>query len=246
MGQLCEELFKKLKIYEKNYLEYTKCLIRQKEFILLGKPEEKVRQVLLYFLVHESGLFPNVIDLKVEYKYLDVAVYRAIKNPDFKPLQPPLMIIEVKREEENLLNHETQIIGYLREFRSEMGLLFNCNQIIGYIKEDSNFTRNYLRCITDIPPLILQSFNRVESDISAFEKAKKGSLDSFNYLVSKYGERATNKISFKLKSMSLPIVGCFFSFNDNKVYYDIYGKYSQKQKLFFEYQDFESLIYISY
>ena len=156
------------------------------------------------------------------------------------------MIIEVKREEENLLNHETQLLRYLQEFRSELGLLFNCNQIIGYIKEDSGFTRNQLGCITDIPPLILQSYNRLESDISKFEEAKKGSLNSFIYLVNKYGKRATNKIAFQLKSMSVPIVGCFFSFNDNKVYYDIYGKYSQKQKIFFEHQDFDSLVSISY
>lgn len=246
MERLCKNFYKKLKIYEKNYSEYTKCLIREKELLVLGKPEEKVRQVLLYFLVHESGLFPKKIDVKVEYKYLDVAVYRAIESHDFKPLQPPLMIIEVKREEENLLNHEAQIIEYLREFRSEMGLLFNCNQIIGYIKEDSGFTRNYLGCITDIPPLIWQSCNRLESDISEFDKAKKGSFDSFTYLVTKYGKRATNKISFKLKSLPVPIVGCFFSFNENKVYYDIYGEYYRKQKLFFEYQDFERLVSISY
>ncbi len=246
MSRLCEELFRKIKIYEKNYSEYTKCLIREKEILVLGKPEEKVRQVLLYFLVHESGLFPNTIDIKVEYNYLDVALYKSIKNPDFKPLQPPLMIVEVKREEENLLNHETQILRYLKEFRSEMGLLFNCNQIIVYIKEDSGFTRNYLGCITDIRSLILQSCNRVKSDISEFEKAKKGSGDSFIYLVSKYGKRATHKILFKLKSMPVPIVGCFFNLADNKIYYDIYGKYSRKQKLFFEYQDFESLVSISY
>lgn len=246
MSRLCEELFKKIKIYEKNYSEYTKCLIREKEILVLGKPEEKVRQVLLYFLVYESGLFPTTIDIKVEYNYLDVALYKSINNQAFKPLQPPLMIVEVKREEENLLNHEAQIIRYLKEFRSEIGLLFNCNQIIGYIKEDSGFTRSYLTCITDIPPLILQSCNRVESDISEFEKAKKGSVNSFICLVSKYGERATNKISFKLKSMSVPIVGCFFNFADNRMYYDIYGKYSRKQKFFFEYQDFESLISISY
>ena len=246
MRRLCESFFKRLEIYEKTYSQYTKCLIREKEIILTGRPEEKVRQALLYFLVQQSGLFPNIVNVQVEYNDLDIAIYKAIENHDFQPFQPPLMIIEVKREEENLLNHENQIRRYLKESCSKMGLLFNCNQIIAYQKEDSGFTRKYLDCITDIPPLIWQSCNQQKSDISKFEKAKKGSWDSFIYLIDKYGKRSTNKILFKLESMPEPLVGCFFSYSENNVYYDVYGIYSRKQKLFFKERDFERLVSIIY
>lgn len=245
MTHLCEKLFKKLNIYQKNYSKYTKCLVRGHEIKIDICGEEIVRQGLLYFLIKESGLFPNLIDIKVEYNYHDIAVYKNIKNQYFMPLQPPVMIVEVKRKSENLLNHESQILRYLNESCSEMGILFNCNEIIAYIKEKTDFTRNDLKCLTNIPPLIVQGCNKLENDVSEFEKAQNGSFDSFIYLSSKYGKYALHKISFKLKNNQVPIEGCFFRFNDNKVYYDIYGKYS-RQQIFFEYQDFERLVSIIY
>ncbi|MBD2410663.1 hypothetical protein H6H01_07970 [Nostoc calcicola FACHB-3891] len=40
------------------------------------------------------------------------------------------MIVEVKREEENLHNHEKQIEKYLTKSCSEIGILYNYHQII--------------------------------------------------------------------------------------------------------------------
>ncbi|MDZ8024107.1 MAG: type I restriction enzyme HsdR N-terminal domain-containing protein [Nostoc sp. DedQUE11] len=245
MASLTEEIYRTLNIYKRNYTEYTKCLVRGKEIILDGRPEEKVRQLFIYFLVNKSGLFPNKIDIKVECDHHDIELYKAVKNQYFKPYSPPLMIIEVKREEENLLNHEKQIEKYLKKSCSEIGILYNYHQIIAYTNKNAVFTSNHLNSLTDIPPLVLQSSNNIENDILDFEKAVNGSFDSFNYLTNKYGKYALNTIIFRLKGEQLPIAGCFFRFQDSKVYYDIYGKYAKKQQSF-NYQDFEKLVSIKY
>ncbi|MEH2129361.1 MAG: type I restriction enzyme HsdR N-terminal domain-containing protein [Nostoc sp.] len=245
MTSLTEEVSRTLNIYKRNYTEYTKCLARDKEIIIDGRPEEKVRQLFIYFLVNKSGLFPNLIDIKVESDHHDIELYKTVKNKYFKPYCPPLMIVEVKREEENLRNHEKQIEKYLKKSCSEIGILYNYHQIIVYTNKNAVFTSNNLNSLTDIPPLVLQSSNNIENDILDFEKAVNGSFDSFNYLTNKYGKYALNTITFRLKSEQLPIAGCFFRFQDNKVYYDIYGKYAKKQQSF-NYQDFEKLVSITY
>ncbi|MBD2614960.1 MAG: type I restriction enzyme HsdR N-terminal domain-containing protein [Nostoc sp. ZfuVER08] len=245
MASLTEEIYRTLNIYKRNYTEYTKCLVRGKEIILDGRPEEKVRQFFIYFLVNQSGLFPNKIDIKVESDHHDIELYKAVKNQYFKPYSPPIMIIEVKREEENLLNHEKQIEKYLKKSCSEIGILYNYHQIIAYTNRNAVFRSNNLNSLTDIPPLVLQSSNDIENDILDFQKAVNGSFDSFNYLTNKYGKYALNTIIFRLKGEQLPIAGCFFKFQDNKVYYDVYGKYAKKQQSF-NYQDFEKLVSITY
>ncbi|MEH2080693.1 MAG: type I restriction enzyme HsdR N-terminal domain-containing protein [Nostoc sp.] len=245
MTSLTEEISRTLNIYKKNYTEYTKCLIRGKEIILEGRPEEKVRQLFIYFLVKKSGLFPNIIDIKVESAHHDIELYKNVKNEYFKPYCPPVMIVEVKREEENLRNHEKQIEKYLKKSCSEIGILYNYHQIIVYRNKDAIFTSNYLNSLIEIPPLVLQSSNNIEKDTLDFEKAVYGNFDSFIYLANKYGKYALNTIIFRLKGEQLPIAGCFFRFQDNKVYYDIYGKYAKKQQSF-NYQDFEKLVSITY
>ncbi|RCJ34264.1 hypothetical protein A6769_22650 [Nostoc punctiforme NIES-2108] len=245
MTSLSEEISKKLNIYNKNYTEYTKCLVRDKEIILDGKPEEKVRQFFIYFLINQSGLFPNEIDIKVESNNHDIELYKTVKNKNFKPYYSPLMIVEVKREEENLHNHEKQLERYLTNSCSEIGILYNYHQIIAYLKKDAVFTSRYLKSLGDIPPLILQISNSTQNDLLDFEKAVNGNFDSFNYLAKKYGKYALNTITFRLKGGQLPIAGCFFRFKDNKVYYDIYGKFCKKQQSF-NYQDFEKLVSITY
>ncbi|MEH2422725.1 MAG: hypothetical protein V7K48_17950 [Nostoc sp.] len=97
MKSLSEEISITLNIYKRNYTEYTKCLIRGREIFIDGRPEEKVRQLFIYFLVKRSGLFPNEIDIKVESNNHDIEVYKTVKNKYFKPYHPPLMIVEVKR-----------------------------------------------------------------------------------------------------------------------------------------------------
>ncbi|MDZ8224019.1 type I restriction enzyme HsdR N-terminal domain-containing protein [Nostoc sp. ChiVER01] len=245
MTSLSEEISRKLNIYKRNYAEYTKCLIKGREIVLDGRPEEKVRQLFIYFLVNESGLFPSKIDIKVECDYHDIELYKTVINEYFKPYCPPLMIVEVKREEENLRNHEKQIERYLKKSCSEIGILYNYHQILLYTKQNAVFTSNYLNSLKDIPPLILQSSNKLEKDIGEFEKAVRGSFDSFIYLVNKYGKYQLNRIVFRLKREQLPIVGSFFRFQDNKLYYKIYIQDVQQQQSC-DFQDFEKLISITY
>ncbi|MEH1917398.1 type I restriction enzyme HsdR N-terminal domain-containing protein [Nostoc sp.] len=245
MTSLSEEISRKLNIYKIDYAEYTKCLIRRKEIVLDGRPEEKIRQLFLYFLVNQSGLFPNKIDIRVESDNHDIELYKTAENGYFKPYSPPLMIVEVKREEENLRNHEKQIERYLKQSCSEIGILYNYHQIIAYIKKDGIFMSNALNNLEDITPLILQSSNKLDKNLLEFEKAVNGSFDSFVYLVNKYGKYKLNRIVFRLKGEQLPIVGSFFKFKENKLYYNIYVQDVQKQQSC-DFQNFEKLVSIIY
>ncbi|MEH2006681.1 MAG: hypothetical protein V7K81_16215, partial [Nostoc sp.] len=96
-----------------------------------------------------------------------------------------------------------------------------------------------------IEDLILQKDNSVEHCLLEFEKAQNGNFESFAYLISKYGKYTTNKVVFKVKQQQSEIEGYFFNIQENKVYYDVCGKYSKKQQSF-DYQDFEKLISIAY
>ncbi|MEH2262543.1 type I restriction enzyme HsdR N-terminal domain-containing protein [Nostoc sp.] len=245
MISLSEEISRKLNIYKIDYAEYTKCLIRRREIVLDGRPEEKIRQLFLYFLVNESGLFPNKIDIRVESDNHDIELYKTAENEYFKPYLPPLMIVEVKREEKNLRNHEKQIQRYLKQSCSEIGILYNYHQIIAYLKKDGVFISNGLNNFEDITALILQSSNKLDKNKLEFEKAVNGSFDSFVYLVNKYGKYKLNRIVFRLKGEQLPIVGSFFKFQDNKLYYNIYVQDVQKQKSC-DFQEFEKLVSITY
>lgn len=247
MEQLCEEIFKNLNIYEKNSAKYTKCLGRGIEILISSKPEEKVRQVLLYFLINESGLFPNQIHLKVEYNNLDIAIYQNGVDNNFKPFHPPMAIVEVKREEENLLNHENQLWQYLKENRVKIGILFNGNETIGYQRnEDGDFVKNCLISVKDISKLILQAASQIEDDYSDFIKAKNGDIESFIYLIGKYGKHTLHKVTFTLNSPCPSITGCCFSYDEHYIYYDLYAKYSQNKRLYFKRCDFGKLISIVY
>ncbi|WP_341526233.1 type I restriction enzyme HsdR N-terminal domain-containing protein [Nostoc sp. UHCC 0302] len=242
MKSLSEEISIKLKTYKRSYTEYTKCLIRGREIVLDGRPEEKVRQIFIYFMINKSGLFPNEIDIKVESNNHDIELYTTVKNKCFRPYHPPLLIVEVKREEEYLQNHEEQIERYLKKSDSEIGILYNYYEIIAYTKIGAGFTSNHLNSLEDIPPLILQSSNQLDKDILEFEKAVNGSFDSFNYLVNKYGTHKLNTIIFRLKGEQLPISGTFFEFQDHKVKYLKNGENWQS----LNYQDFEKLVSITY
>jgi hypothetical protein len=242
MKCLCHEVTENLEIYEKNYLKFTKCLIRGSEILLSGKPEELVRQNLLYLLTNDD-LFPDLIDIKVEYNNLDIAVYkRQDESSSFKPLQSPLMIVEVKRNEENLLDHKEQLITYLKQFRSKIGLIANCKEAFLFRKDvlDSRISD-----ISEIKSFIRKSIHDTKNDCVEFEKARAGDIKSFVYLIENHGKYSTHQITFKLKSNPAPIVGCLFKLKGQNVYFDIYGNYAKKQK-FFKLQDFEHLVSIVY
>ncbi|MDF5739569.1 MULTISPECIES: type I restriction enzyme HsdR N-terminal domain-containing protein [unclassified Nostoc] len=245
MTDLQQEINTRLIKYKKDYQEYTKCLIREIQIPINGRPEELVRQIFIHFLIKESGLFPDIINIKVEENHHDVEIYKKQKNSNFKPYQSPLIIVEVKREDVNLKNHYNQIQRYLKKSFCDIGILYNYHQIIVFTTKNDNFEINHLKTLRDIQALILQSKNNDDDDLLKFEKAQNGNFNNFAYLISKYGKYTTNKVVFKVKQQQSEIEGYFFNIQENKVYYDVCGKYSKKQQSF-DYQDFEKLISIAY
>lgn len=247
MEQTCKEILKNLNIYEKNYTQYTRCLYREIEILISNKPEEKIRQIFLYFLIKRSGLYPAQIDLKVEYNNLDIAIYKNFESDNFRLLQSPIGIIEVKREEECLLNHENQLLKYLDEQRSSMGILFNARDII-LLKKTNNdrFQKKYLKSMEDVPVILSETLNKSNVDYLEFKRASEGNIKSFVYLIKKYGKYTLHKFTFMLKTSSKLITGCCFSINQDFISYDLYAKYSRKQRFSFRSYDFDKLISVIY
>jgi len=247
MNTLYASILECLDIYDRDFIQYTKCLYRSVEILISNKPEEKVRQALLYFLINRSSLFPDLIDIKVEYNHLDIAIYKKSSNDDFNPIQYPSVIIEIKREEENLLNHQNQLQRYLREMRSSIGILFNGREVIVINKlSESDFQKSYLDSMEDIPSVILEGLRQERQNLSEFESARDGNIDSFISLAKRYGKYGTHKFVFALKNKPVLISGCFFRHDQDEIYYDVYGKYSRKKSFSFNHSEFSKLISISF
>ncbi|HYW18565.1 MAG TPA: type I restriction enzyme HsdR N-terminal domain-containing protein [Nodularia sp. (in: cyanobacteria)] len=246
MTYLNQEMQQKLDIYSKKYnQQYTKCLFRGIEIPLDGRPEELVRQLFLHFIIKESGLFPDLINIKVESNNHDIEIYKKHQNSNFTPHQTPLVIVEVKREEVNLQNYYNQIQRYLTKAGCHLGILYNYHDIIAFVRKNDEFEINYLESLKDIEELIIPKDNRVAHGLLEFEKAQNGNFDSFIYLIDKYGKYTTNTVTFKIKSEQSEIEGYLFDVRENKIYYKMCGKYSKKSQSF-DVQDFEKLIAIRY
>ncbi|MBN3906899.1 MAG: type I restriction enzyme HsdR N-terminal domain-containing protein [Nostoc sp. NMS1] len=243
---LQQEITTKLSRYQKDYQEYTKCLIRGIQIPINGRPEELVRQIFIHFLIKESRLFPDIINIAVEANNHDIEIYKKQNNDDFKPHQYPLIIVEVKREGVNLKNHYNQIQRYLKNACCYLGILYNYHEIIAFNRKNDHFEIHPFKSLKDIQALILKiNNNDYDDDLLEFKKAQNGNFDSFAYLISRYGNYTTNTVVFKVKQQQAEIEGYFFNMQGNKVYYDVCGKDSKKQSSF-ESQDFEKLISITY
>ncbi|MEH2110481.1 type I restriction enzyme HsdR N-terminal domain-containing protein [Nostoc sp.] len=246
MTYLNEEMQKNLDIYIKKYNQkYTKCLIRGIEIPIDGRPEELTRQMFLHFLVKESTLFSEKINIKVEANNHDIEIYKKQTNENFKPHQNPLIIVEVKREDVNLQNHYNQIQRYLTNSGCNIGILYNYHEIITFIKKYNQFEIYYPKNLIDIQELILQANSSIEDDLLKFENAQNGKIESFIYLIKKYGEYTNHTILLKLKHQLSAIEGYLFNVQENKIFYKICGQYSKKLQSF-DCQDFEKLISIIY
>jgi hypothetical protein len=246
MIQSCAEILGKLCIYERDYLRYTKCLSRGIEVQLSARPEELVRQVLLYFLLKESGLYPTTVDVRTEHNNLDVALYKPYVEEQLHPHQSPLAIIEVKREEAILADHEDQLEGYLKERRTTHGVLFNANAIVHCEKKpDGGLCKLSLQSLTELGDLLRSLVLQTDLDLSTFHRAREGDVGGFVYLVEKYGKYAVHRITFSLKNRPEPITGCFFSVDGQRIQYDVYGKYTKK-KFAFDRGEFDRLHSVIY
>ena len=247
MKLLYSEIRSKLCIYERDYRWYTKCLCRGIELHISGKPEEVVRQVLLYFLIRESGLFPDTIDIKAEDDYLDIAIYNPLVEEDFRPFQAPLAIIEVKREEACLPEHEDQLFRYMKEQQTSVGVLSNGNEIIVYEKgSEGILEKRYLESLCELQDLLKHISRRDKVDFSEFQSARGGDVASFISLVEKYGKHTLNNITFTLKDMTIPITGYCFRLQEQRIYYDVCGQYYPKKRFSFDRCEFERLLSVIY
>ncbi len=247
MSPSCAEILGKLCIYERDYLRYTKCLSRGNEVKLSARPEELVRQVLLYFLLNDSGLYPDTIDVRTEYNNLDVAIYTPYVEEHFRTCQAPLTIIEVKREEATLADHEDQLLGYMRERRTTHGVLFNANETIHYERmPDGHLSKRSLNSLGELGELLRDLARQADPDIAAFQRARDGDVDSFIYLVEKYGKYTLHRFTFTLQNKPEPIAGCCFALDGQRVRYDVYGKYAAKKRFAFERIEFDRLQSVIY
>lgn len=245
MNSLERELQRHLNIYYRNNQRYTKCLLRNIEIAIDTRPEEIVRQIFIHYLIRANRLLTDKIYIKVEANNHDIEIYKKCNNPNFQPHQSPLIIVEVKRKYTILQNHYNQIERYLRNARCNTGILYNYHQIILFNKVGDDFTNENLRKLEDVDKILLAKNTDVDCNLLKFEKAQRGDIESFKYLVQKYGKYTTNTIIFKLRNQPLEIKGCFFKLKENKVYYDLCGQFADRQQ-FFNCQDFEKLVSITY
>jgi hypothetical protein len=246
MTYLNKEMQEKLVIYSKKYNQkYTKCLVRGIEIPIDGRPEELVRQMFIHFLIKESTLLSDKIKIKVEANNHDIEIYKRQKNESFQPYQNPLIIVEVKREDVNLQNHSNQIERYLTNSDCNIGILYNFHEIITLVKKYNQFEINRDKNLIDIQELILQANSSIDDDLLAFGNAQNGNIESFIYLIKKYGEYTNHRIIFKLKHQLFAIEGNLFYVKQEKIYYKVCGQYPKKHQSF-DCQDFEQLISISY
>lgn len=245
MVYLNAEMRSKLNIYPKNNQKYTRCLIRKTEIALDGRPEELVRQLFIHYLINECGLLANKIYIKVETNNHDIEIHKKEDNYNFKPHQAPLIIVEVKREDVNLVNHYEQIKRYLTGAYCNIGVLYNSHKIILFARKSNNFEISFLKNFRELEQMILKESNIISCNSLEFEKAQNGDFESFAFLISKYGKYTTNTIVFKLTNQPSELKGYFFKVQGNKVYYDPWGQFANKQQCF-DRQDFEKLVSITY
>ncbi len=144
------------KIFQKKVREvdtpYVKCLIRDKDLRLT--PEEAVRQLFIYKLIH-SYKYPasrlsleSPIHFGTEVKRADIVIW------DKDRPTVPYIIVELKKPK--LSDGKEQLKSYCNATGAPIGVWTNGNQISYYNRKDPN----YFEDITDIP-----SANQKLSDI---------------------------------------------------------------------------------
>lgn len=201
--------------------KYIDCIIRKQRILLL--PEEKVRQSILLFLINYTEINLYNYDFKVEHNNLDIAIYHKNKLDNFKPTCSPILIIEVKRKNENLSNHESQILNYLELTSCIDGILTNCQQTYLYSIKYQYKKRSFnLMSLNDYFEKC-----KADDDIKYFESATHGDIDSFIFLVHKYGQ--TCKIKFQCTDYTTPINTFWVSQISEFIFFDFCGISKKKQ-----------------
>ena len=209
--------------YEIDNVIYTDCLIRKRRLVLL--PEEEARQAFISYLQKYTNINSSNYVIKVEYKNLDIAVYNKYDLDDFQPYQSPILIIELKRKSLNVIDFEHQLFGYLELNYCDIGILTNCQQAYIYSK-NNNFKRKLLPHY-ELKRLLL-SDNNLEEDTIYFESAKNGDIDSFLFLIDKYGQSC--RITFQCSDYNVPIETFLLSHSNNYILFDFCGLKSKRKR----------------
>ena len=119
----------------KNGKTYVKCLVRNKDILL--KPEEIVRQLYIYKLVHEYGYpvermeLERVINFGREKKRADIVIFSKSNSTAEE------IIVELKKPK--LKDGKEQLKSYCNATGAIIGVWTNGNQISYYHRKDPNF-----------------------------------------------------------------------------------------------------------
>lgn len=122
---------------------YIKCLVREKEIKLT--PEEAVRQLYIYKLMHEYGYPTDRIQLETPIHF-----GREVKRADITIMDKdrptvPYIIVELKKPK--LTDGKEQLKSYCNATGAPIGVWTNGEQVSCYNRKDPNF----FEMITDIP-----------------------------------------------------------------------------------------------
>lgn len=122
---------------------YIKCLVREKEIKLT--PEEAVRQLYIYKLIHEYGYPTERIQLETPIHF-----GREVKRADITIMDKdrptvPYIIVELKKPK--LTDGKEQLKSYCNATGAPIGVWTNGEQVSCYNRKDPNF----FEMITDIP-----------------------------------------------------------------------------------------------
>lgn len=132
-----------MKPYKGVMTPFIKCLVRNKEIIL--KPEEAVRQLYLYKLIHEYSYPIDRIQLETPIHF-----GREIKKADITIMDKdrptvPYIIVELKKPK--LTDGKEQLKSYCNATGAPIGVWTNGEQVSCYNRKDPNF----FEMISDIP-----------------------------------------------------------------------------------------------
>lgn len=122
---------------------YIKCFVREKDIKLT--PEEAVRQLYIYKLIHEYGYPTNRIQLETPIHF-----GREIKRADITIMDKdcptvPYIIVELKKPK--LTDGKEQLKSYCNATGAPIGVWTNGEQVSCYNRKDPNF----FEMISDIP-----------------------------------------------------------------------------------------------
>lgn len=217
-----------------------RCQVRRKWLAIT--PEELVRQALVQRLLSSLGNDAlERLEVIVEGASLDIALFMRLTGTLFQPALPPLLIVETKRRDIEVLDapeHERQLLGYLRRTRGRDGVLANCEELWHYCHSKDSYTKTKLSGFAALIDLVQANLFEKQQVLQEqqrwFDKARVGDYSSFRRLVEMYGRSAdsTIKFIFEDRGQLAHISGFLFQIDDEKILCMPRGQAVQKKLVF--------------